>query len=137
MEIIDPFYLYLILQLDSIKEFLGGPALGMPLVVAIMATVGLSIGIVVNDEPYNATLRDGLSKMRRWAIAVIFTATPLMVLNVFIPTSERMAVLVVVPAIANNTALQEEAGELYALAKRGLTKLIDEEQPPAATEEND
>jgi hypothetical protein len=143
MEIIDPFYLYLILQLDSIKTALSFTSFfGIVLGAGFFAGLSHYISTETSYKNRSPHYYDGDDAVatarasRRWAVAVLVVGCVSGIANTLAPTTERMAVLVVAPAIANNKAVQEEAGELYALARRGLTKLIDEEQPPA-TEESD
>jgi hypothetical protein len=143
MEIIDPFYLYLILQLDSIKVALFFASFfGIILGASVFAVLSDYISTEVRNKirmPHYYNGDDAVAEARvsrRRAMAVLIAGCVSGIANTLTPTTERMAVLVVAPAIANNAAVQEEAGELYALAKRGLTKLIDEKQPPATEESN-
>ena len=43
---------------------------------------------------------------------------------IFTPTSKQMAMIKVIPAIANNEDIQGEVKEVYVLAKQGLKELI-------------
>jgi len=137
MEIINPFYLYLILQLDSIKDLLGGPVTGFPLlfgsIAFVIATCAQHLFAVEELTEKEAA---GLGKLRRILAGVLITCGLAQAGNAFLPTSERMAVLVVLPAVANNEAVQTEAKEVYELAKRGLAKLIETETTPT-TEKNE
>ena len=138
MEIIDPLYLYLILQLDSIKDLLGGSITGFPLffgsIAFVIATCAQHLFAVEELSEKEAA---GLGKLRRILAGVLITCGLAQAVNAFLPSSERMAVLVVLPAVANNTAVQSEAKEVYDLAKRGLAKLAEAEPTtPATTEEN-
>ena len=139
MEIINPFYLYLILQLDSIKEFLGGAAFGLPL---FFGTLGVAVltcftpAFVAESRDSNRpAMEERLLKMKRTFLVLMLVGASGFSLNVFLPSSERMAVLVVLPAVANNEAVQAETKEIYDLAKRGLAKLIEEPTEPTATAE--
>jgi len=141
MTIIDPFYLYLILQLDSIKAFivfLGALSLA---VLCILSIVLLIRGSDAKTSAKAYAGEDHPTYKRRFAEetetaessfrllhgAIRFLPAPflLLALDAALPTSERMAVLVVLPAIANNEAVQSEAKEVYDLAKRGLSSLIE------------
>ena len=141
MTIIDPFYLYLILQLDSIKGFivfLGALSLAA---LCIFCLALLIRGASAKDLAQAYAGDDSALYKRRFAEetataetsfrilnrAIRFLPAPLflLALDAALPTSERMAVLVVLPAIANNETIQTEAKEVYDLAKRGLSSLIE------------
>lgn len=149
MNIIDPFYLYVILQLDSIKAFI--ETIGfLSLVGVLVASFALLFrGTSARDSAkLYADEESGFYKRRHaeetataessfrlmWK-AVRISPIPLLLLavNAFLPTSERMAVLVVLPAVANNAHIQAEASEVYELAKKGLERLVtgDEAAEPA------
>jgi hypothetical protein len=149
MNIIDPFYLYLILQLDSIKAFIETIGV-LSLVGVLVASFSLLIRgssardtakIYADDDSrlykqrHAAETATAESSFRLMWKAVRISPIPLLLLavNAFLPTSERMAALVVLPAVANNAHIQEEASEVYELAKKGLERLVtgDEAAEPA------
>ncbi len=149
MNIIDPFYLYLILQLDSIKAFI--ETIGF---LSLVACLAVGLGLLIrgstalecasnyagDDSPhykrrYAEETATAESSFRLMWKAVRISPIPLLLLavNALLPTSERMAVLVVLPAVANNAHIQAEASEVYELAKKGLERLVtgDEASEPA------
>lgn len=143
MEIINPFYLYLILQLDSIKDFMTGAgaiAFAAGVLAALFTSIHISTELSYKKRMPNIydgdESLDGVRKVRKASGVGAVAGVLVLAANSLLPTSERMAVLVVLPAVANNEAVQAEAKEVYDLAKRGLAKLIEEPTTPTTTEEN-
>lgn len=135
MEIIDPFHLYLILQLDSIKNLLGGDITVIPLIFsAITFVIASAMRHILMVDVLSDAEAAGLDKIRPILAAILITCGLAQAANAFIPSSERMAILVVLPAVVNNESVQTEAKEVYELAKRGLAKLVEDE---AATSRED
>lgn len=128
MTIIDPFYLYLILQLDSIKDALSGASFvlfaGAFLLVVVSIFVRLEAGYSWVSEEKKESYRAQSQKLQGHAKRAAVVGLAAFSVNAFLPTSERMAVLVVLPAITNSATIQAEAKEVYELAKRGLSSLV-------------
>lgn len=143
MELINPWHLYFILQLDSIKDLLGGPAVGIPLGLSLLVfmLVKLFTPMILNDtyESHRERVGKYIDSLTGAFKKIAIVCACLLGVNAFIPSSERMAVIVVLPAVANNAAIQTEAKELYDLAKRGLARLTEApatEQPEARQQSN-
>jgi hypothetical protein len=117
---IDPFYLYLILQLDDIKNTAGFFAF-LFCVVGAVGTAIIGTSMSLEERVFNT------KKPLFASIFSLLFGLMLITVNTLLPTTERMAMIVVIPAVANNEDVQTEARELYDLAKRGLTKLAEEE----------
>jgi uncharacterized membrane protein len=117
------FSLYLILQLDSI-----GTTLAIVSIVGALASV---IGLIVagcqrGDENWRAggvdhTVSNAIFK---YAKRGLITCVALFAFNGLLPSSKTAAVMIVLPAVANNENIQREAGELYQIAKQGLADLV-------------
>lgn len=108
------FLLYLIMQADSIKS-------SMCAVVAVTAFIGL-IALVM----WSFTLIEGHPReplARRILIILVSTFLGGLFLNALIPSTKSLAVIVVLPAIVNNEAVQGEAKEIYTLAKEALKEM--------------
>lgn len=144
MEIINPWMLYLVLQADEIKNAVGTTSM---LFAACAAAAGL-ITCMIQDlnrpNPYDTRENERslweVEKLRlqkrakRAAIAcVAFTLTA--AASNLIPSSKDMAVLMVLPAIANNEAVQSEAREIYDLAKQGLKDLVGDDSRSGAEQQ--
>lgn len=122
MEIINPWVLYLILQLDSIKAALVGPTL-----LAGCVAVG---GIIISCVLYAAgreNCDDDMVRMSRaglkYGIAACVLFGILVTVEGLLPSTKNAAAIAIIPAIANSTVVQEEAGELYGLAKEAMKNL--------------
>ncbi|MGE8279072.1 MAG: hypothetical protein ACN6O2_01435 [Stenotrophomonas sp.] len=105
---ISPFEIYLVMQLDSLV----GLAIGFSILFG--AATLFAVFAVFDD-------------CDRPILALSVTAGPFLVAVLtaaLLPSSKTAAAMVVIPAIANNEKIQDEAGELYQLAKQGLTQVI-------------
>jgi hypothetical protein len=116
------FSLYLILQLDSIGATLTVISIIVALATAVIALVAFFAMIEGADE----ILAKALVYTKKGAIAALI----LFGVNAFLPSSKTAAVMVVLPAVANNENIQREAGELYQIAKQGLTDLVKKAAAP-------
>lgn len=116
---ISPWEIYLVMQLDTI----GGAAV----LVSTFGVVGLLF-----MWTWIAEYSDGIAAR---VVGAAFTAAWALsvAVAVFIPSSKTAAAMIVIPAIANNEKFQDEAGDLYRLAKQGLEKLVasEPEKKPA------
>ena len=125
MEVISPWTLYWILQLDSIKAA----------VVALAITTSLAtlfLGVIGLDSSERERARG--ETMHRFAIRLAIVAVPLTLLTAFLPSSRTMAAVVLIPAIANNETIQREASDLYRLAKQAIERVAQVEPPKEKAE---
>jgi hypothetical protein len=122
---ITPFNLYMIMQLDNIRC-----AMIIPIVILILLTVAGFIMMMSNiidsdipekqfSDPWHIL---GKKIFRRAGLGSAFV----LALLAFLPSSRSAAVIVVLPAIVNNEAIQKEAADLYQLAKDGLRRLVED-----------
>lgn len=118
MEIIDPFWLYVILQLDSIKGlfFVFAVIFGLASIVVVPATLGVAFDC--HSEKKDRVIFSLVSAAP--IAAVFFCAT----VSALLPSTERAAIVAVLPAIANSHEVQGEARELYEIAKQGLDRIV-------------
>ena len=127
-----PFNIYLIMQLDRINNALVAPAILLTLMTVIGFVLMLVNTQVEKAEPYtDPWYHIGGKIFRRAGLA----ATIVFLLLMLLPSSRSAAVIVILPAIANNEAVQREANDLYQLAKQGLKNLVEQDddnarQPP-------
>jgi isopentenyl diphosphate isomerase/L-lactate dehydrogenase-like FMN-dependent dehydrogenase len=112
---ISPWDIYWILQLDSV---IGAAK-------AILICCGIVTLILLISSPFWVEV---ISDLRKFATSaarrVAYFAVPALLVTVFVPSSKTAAAMVVLPAIANNANVQQEAGEPYAMAKDALREAI-------------
>jgi mannose/fructose/N-acetylgalactosamine-specific phosphotransferase system component IIC len=116
------FSLYLILQLDSI-----GTTLAIVSIVGALASViGLAAAACTRgDESCRSEVDHTVSnEIFKYAKRGLITCVALFAFNGLLPSSKTAAVMIVLPAVANNENIQREAGELYQIAKQGLADLV-------------
>lgn len=107
--------IYWVMQLDTIGvaasliSFLG--------LILIPLAVGASVFEIKRAWAYFTTA--GLALV--WMLALL-TA-------IFLPSSKTAAAMLIIPAIANSVTIQNEAKDIYALAKQGLSELVKPDQP--------
>lgn len=106
---ISPFEIYLVMQLDSL--------------------VGLSIAfsLLFGAATLFAVFSAFDDAFDRPILVISMTAAPFLVAVLtatLLPSSKTAAAMIVIPAIANNEKIQDEAGELYQLAKQGLKQIV-------------
>lgn len=65
----------------------------------------------------------------RLAPRIAVVAGVLLTVNAFLPSTKTAAAMIVIPAVANNEAIQREAGELYGIAKDALRELAKPDKP--------
>lgn len=118
---ISPWEIYWILQLDSIRDFFGA---GVFLFGAagLMATIFAPI-LFDSYSDFKASPK----KVFGWIGSglLVFSAA-----LCFTPSTKTAAAMFIIPAIANNEAIQKEAGDLYSLAKQALTEAIKPDDEP-------
>jgi len=103
--------IYWTLQMDSICV-VAGILSGLALIASIVFT-----GAWVTEEWHR--LRP-LSRVL--ACTPLPFAAAMLIACAFIPNTKALAAMKVIPAIANDEGVQEEAGELYELAKQALER---------------
>lgn len=122
---ITPFNLYMIMQLDNMRH-----AMILPLALMILTTIAGFIMMMSNiidsdipekqfSDPWHIL---GKKIFRRAGLGSVF----ILALLAFLPSSRSAAVIVVLPALVNNEAIQKEAADLYQLAKDGLRRLAED-----------
>lgn len=104
--------IYFVMQLDTIGAGLMFIAsLGwVPLVVAWMAVIDLF-------DTHWAAVTSAVAATLAWLACCVAA--------ILIPSSKTAAAMYLIPAIANNEAIQAEASDLYKLAKQGLSRLVE------------
>lgn len=110
---ISPFEIYLVMQLDSVRL--------TALLIAVFA--GIAIGPVLmsaSDRAFKRPVRVIGAALTIFALSVGASA--------LLPSSRTAAAMLVIPAILNNEKIQDEAGELYQLAKQGLQRIVADEK---------
>lgn len=121
---ITPFQIYLIMQLDSLNgvaiflSILSGVAC---LVGCIMYIVNIDLAPKYDDNKAYYETGHKLMRVARWPFVIALAAATLL------PSSKTMAAMIILPAIVNNEKVQQEAGELYKIAKEGLRELVTDE----------
>ena len=132
--------IYWVMQLDSI----GGAVLFLAIAASVSAAALLIMGGCDsracpeewNGSEYRLRAERALARApaliragKRTAALAAFLA----VAAALLPTTKTAAVMLVIPAVANNEAIQREAGDLYGIAKDALRELA--KPKPAAKAE--
>jgi hypothetical protein len=124
--IISPWTLYWITRLDAV----GGLACALTVAGAVVVGIIAFLLIVNSGMPEQIKLEENqrvlLGRILKWCAPVLVTSVLALV---FVPSTKEMAVITVVPAIANSEKVQKEATELYDLAKDYLKKTLNTEKP--------
>lgn len=130
--------IYWVMQLDSI-----GCAFLLVAIATLAVGASALVGAMLNrdmrsfweDTPESKSYKKYDGKVAGWARIAKRTAPVglvLLVLAAFIPSTKTAAMMLVIPAVANNESIQREAGELYSIAKDALRELA---KPDAAKPE--
>lgn len=120
----DAWTIYWILQLDSINSAFGTIAL-----ISGIASSSAFVfsGIVwLNQEEQAAKIIRKFSYRAAWIFAITIASGAL------IPSTKTAAAMVVIPAIANNETIRNEAADLYKLAKDALRDAVTDGEPKRA-----
>lgn len=120
--------LYWCTRLDPISEFLGH-CLGLLVFAAGICFIGFCASFWVSNEYCkDASMRNMCRASRNWLLLFLGLAGVVGAGRAFLPTTKEMAVIVVVPAIANSDFIQKdvpaEAKELYSYAKAFLKEQL-------------
>lgn len=121
MDTISAWDIYWVMQLDSIVGTFEWMAW-----MSALAALGVGFVHVLSDGDHGS--------WRTVKIAAILSISSAFA-TAFIPSTKTAATMIVIPAIANNEAIQREAGDLYKIAKDGLRELVKPE--PAEKVENE
>lgn len=115
--------IYLILQLDNIVNMFTAASIILLAytVIGFIAIFASAADADASDEEFSATIAS--ARIKKTGIIGVLC----LVLAVFLPSSKTAAAIYLIPAIANNETIQQEAAELYSLAKEALTNLVKEE----------
>lgn len=112
--------IYWVMQLDSINGTLTW--------IAVLASLALLVCAFI------WSVADGDEEIGRrvWKMlkASLATLAVTFLLGTFIPSTKTAAMMIVLPRIANNEAIQREAGDLYGIAKDALRNLAAPKQEP-------
>ena len=120
---ITPWTLYWITRLDCIRDIAT-----VIIIIATLLEILTAVTLLVNssfddddDDKFPARMVNTIARICKGSAAAIIVSTLLMI---FLPTTKEMAVIVVVPAIANSEKVQKESQELYDLAKGYLKNIL-------------
>ncbi|HRO60529.1 MAG TPA: hypothetical protein PKZ27_03055 [Rhodocyclaceae bacterium] len=113
---ISPFEVYLIFQLDAIRD----TALTVTVIAGLAGAGFASVGSMCASAG-EITWRT--YKRCMTGVSIIFAGA--LLTSTVLPSSRSAAAIILIPAIANNEAIQTEANEMYTLAKEGLRSLVD------------
>lgn len=113
--------IYWVMQLDSISCTITF----FTIAATIAAACFYGIGALVTDRGcYPSTKQDEswerTKNRARWMVVAAFAFG---FAGAFIPSTKTAAMMLVIPAVANNEAIQKEAGDLYGIAKDALREL--------------
>ena len=114
--------IYWVMQLDSIRGVLG---LAAGLCGTALVLMGAFIPLFMLEWDDSKFLR-----------VFIYLSAPTLAFSVligtaghsFLPSSKTAAAMIVVPAIVNSEAIQDEAGEIYQLAKQALRDVVSDDE---------
>ena len=127
---ISPLEIYVVLQMDSIKEALpfvvaasGISALGCVFVGSIGATP--EIYDTDNQRDAKIVLKAAAFKWAKRLLVVCSLSTSMASL---LPSTKTLAAMFIIPAVMNNETVQKEAGEIYTMAKDALKEAVKPEE---------
>lgn len=112
---LDPWTVYFVMQADSILELLCGISLFSGFFSAISIAISVFCFLEVSKK----------AGFRSSTIAVtlfLLSAGSGIACGLF-PTTKTAAAVLLIPAIANNETIQDEASEIYQIAKDALREI--------------
>lgn len=109
------FTIYLVMQLDSF-------ILGLS-IIAVASLIGGAMLYMHADMNFGG---EDLEAADRISKRLIVLGCVLSLLAIVTPNSKTAAAMLVLPAIVNNPTAQQEAGEVYQLAKKALRNAAEE-----------
>lgn len=123
---ISPLEIYLVLQMDSIKEATqvsavvsGAGVLGSLFIGGLVASVDSWDDVAKRES--KAVLRTAAYKWTKRLALVCSLSAALVAL---LPSTKTLAAMLVIPAVMNSETVQKEAGELYTMAKTALEEAV-------------
>jgi len=116
---ISPLTVYFWQLSDKLCDIAQGLAIAMSVIcflVGIIALVSRDDTICDNEKTQEAILK--------WAKRLPFGAVALWVFFAFIPSSKTIAMMVIIPKIADSKAVQQDLPEIYDLAIKALKEQL-------------
>jgi hypothetical protein len=115
--------IYWMTRLDEIKTLLSvaGGVMCVIFGVALMICLG---GCIVNKIEDDKEYLRSFKKALMYVLPIFLFGLALPIGNVFIPTTKQYAMIKVIPAIANDQRIQQEATEIYDMAKQALKQTL-------------
>lgn len=113
---IDSLTIYLWQLADSLRSTFQGftSAAAIPAVILFVASL----------MGYDLIEKDFLSSMRKWGRRLIIISAALGILQAMIPSSNTIAMMVVIPKIAESKVIQQDLPEMYDIAIKALKEQI-------------
>jgi len=130
--------LYWMTRLDEVKSLVSIMSFLLCLIFGIGSIICVG-AIVISKVEGDGKDIPIFKRLSMYVIPLFLLGIALAISNVFIPTTKQYALIKVVPAIANDQRIQQEASELYDMAKQALKqtlKIPDLEKPKAEKQEN-
>lgn len=118
MELISPWFLYLWTRLDSLA-FASGLFATLFLIVGGVYLVFFAVAYFSDDIPEEKM--PTIVRLNKWVIGIFLT---LSFMTLSIPSSKDAAIIYIIPKIANNENIQEEAKELYDYAITAMKEYL-------------
>lgn len=123
---ITAWQIYWVMQLDSIGGMLTFTAIVCGVAVLFLWVWGAIEKACSSNSPEMELSKREAARgvaLHRSAKPLTILAGILLLANAFIPSTKTAAMMLVIPAVANNQAIQREAGDLYGIAKDALREL--------------
>jgi hypothetical protein len=125
---ITPLTIYLWQLVDGLKD-----ALILPFAIGLIAGLASFIiaTIATNTKNYNGDPEMGPEMSRRvfrMSYCALSIAVVCGLMNVLIPTSKTVAMMVIIPGIANSSVIQEDVPELWDVAVKALKEKLTSEK---------
>lgn len=127
--------IYWVMQLDSFSAF----SFTLALVLSLLSLFGcISIwwnkdfAELYEDMPESRSYKKYIASAntgKKLAVRTFPFAIAFAFLSAILPSSKTAAAMLIIPAIANSVTIQNEAKDIYALAKQGLSELVKPDQP--------
>lgn len=111
---ISPFLIYLWQIADSVKH-----GLGLFSIIGLFAIVFLFMFADLSADEFGETCK-------RWAKRLPSICIPMGIVAMLIPSSKAIAMMVVIPGIANSSVIQKDLPELYTYAVEALKSQLKE-----------
>ncbi len=125
MEIISAWELYLWTRLDAVRGMLWGISLFLG-----VGLYGYTLGLGYCCGWYN----DHTKRFLVWLVVIVMFFSFSMIARALVPTQKDMAMIYVIPKIANSETIQNEASEIYTMAKDAIKEYLPAEAPETAAE---